>query len=243
MKRAIIIGASSGMGNEVSKLLLADGWHIGIAARRTEALQELKSLMPKQVVTATIDVMTSDAPRHMEKLIDENGGMDLFFLASGIGKQNPKLESDIELRTVATNGMGFTRMVDAAFNWFATHGGKGHIAVISSIAGVKGLGMAPSYSATKAFQNTYIEALQQLAKMRNLDISFTDIRPGFVKTDLLNDGKNYPLLMKKDDVSLQIIKAIYHKKNVKIIDWRYRILVFFWRLIPRWLWVRLPIKN
>lgn len=108
MKRAIIIGASSGLGNEVSKLLLEDGWHIGIAARRTEALQELKSLMPKQVVTATIDVMTSDAPRRMEKLIDENGGMDLFFLASGIGKQNAKLESDIELRTVATNGMGFT---------------------------------------------------------------------------------------------------------------------------------------
>ena len=139
--------------------------------------------------------------------------------------------------------MGFTRMVDTAFNWFASHGGKGQIAVISSIAGVKGLGMAPSYSATKAFQNTYIEALQQLAHMRHLDISFTDIRPGFVKTDLLNDGKNYPLLMSKEIVSRQIFKAIKQQRSVKIIDWRYRILVFFWRLIPRWLWVRLPIKN
>ena len=134
-------------------------------------------------------------------------------------------------------------MVDTAFNWLANHGGKGHIAVISSIAGVKGLGMAPSYSATKAFQNKYIEALQQLAHMRHLDITFTDIRPGFVKTDLLNDGKNYPLLMNKEYVSRQIFKAIKQQRNVKIIDWRYRILVFFWRLIPRWLWVRLPIKN
>ena len=200
MKRAIIIGASSGMGKEVSKLLLADGWQIGIAARRTEALEALKAMQPDAVTTATIDVMADDAPQRLEQLITDNGGMDLFFLASGIGKQNPNLDSEIELRTVATNGMGFTRMVDTAFNWFANHGGKGHIAVISSIAGVKGLGMAPSYSATKAFQNKYIEALQQLAHMRKLDITFTDIRPGFVKTDLLNDGKSYPLLMNKEYV-------------------------------------------
>ena len=243
MKRAIIIGASSGMGKEVSQLLLADGWHIGIAARRKEALEELRTKKPDAVVTATIDVMSEDAPQRLEQLIADNGGMDLFFLASGIGKQNPHLDQEIELRTVATNGMGFTRMVDTAFNWFASHGGKGQIAVISSIAGVKGLGAAPSYSATKAFQNTYIEALQQLAHMRHLDISFTDIRPGFVKTDLLNDGKNYPLLMSKEKVSQQIFKAIKQQRSVKIIDWRYRILVFFWRLIPRWLWVRLPIRN
>lgn len=243
MKKAIIIGASSGMGKEVSKLLLADGWQIGIGARRTDALEELKQIKPEAVVTAAIDVMAEDAPQRLEQLIADNGGMDLFFLASGIGKQNPNLDSEIELRTVATNGMGFTRMVDTAFNWFAANGSKGQIAVISSIAGVKGLGMAPSYSATKAFQNTYIEALNQLAHMRYLDISFTDIRSGFVKTDLLNDGKNYPLLMDKTKVAKKIINAIYHKRSVQIIDWRYRILVFFWRLIPRWLWVRLAIRN
>lgn len=243
MKKAIIIGASSGMGKEVSKLLLADGWQIGIGARRTDALEEIKQMKPEAVVTAAIDVMSEDATQRLEQLIADNGGMDLFFLASGIGKQNPNLDSEIELRTVATNGMGFTRMVDTAFNWFAANGSKGQIAVISSIAGVKGLGMAPSYSATKAFQNTYIEALSQLAHMRHLDISFTDIRPGFVKTDLLNDGKNYPLLMDKTKVAKKIINAIYHKRSVQIIDWRYRILVFFWRLIPRWLWVRLSIKN
>ena len=243
MKKAIIIGASSGMGKEVSKLLLTDGWQIGIGARRMDALDELKQQKPESVVTAAIDVMAEDAARHLEQLIADNGGMDLFFLASGIGKQNPNLDSEIELRTVATNGMGFTRMVDTAFNWFAAHGGKGQIAVISSIAGVKGLGMAPSYSATKAFQNTYIEALSQLANMRHLDICFTDIRPGFVKTDLLNDGKNYPLLMDKTKVAKKIVSAIYNKRSVQIIDWRYRILVFFWQLIPRCIWMKLPIKN
>ena len=243
MKKVIIIGASSGMGMEVSKLFLEQGCRLGIAARREDRLQAIKQLAPDRVEVMTIDVNDESATYRLRELIDRLGGMDLFFYSSGIGKQNPHLDQEIELRTVATNGMGFTRMVDTAFNWFASHGGKGQIAVISSIAGVKGLGMAPSYSATKAFQNTYIEALQQLAHMRHLDICFTDIRPGFVKTDLLNDGKNYPLLMSKEKVSRQIFKAIKQQRSVKIIDWRYRILVFFWRLIPRWLWVRLPIKN
>ena len=103
MKRAIIIGASSGMGKEVSKLLLNDGWQIGVGARRTEQLEELKTIKPEAVTTASIDVMAEDAPQRLEQLIADNGGMDLFFLASGIGKQNPNLDSEIELRTVATN--------------------------------------------------------------------------------------------------------------------------------------------
>ena len=85
-------------------------------------------------------------------------------------------------------------MVDTAFIYFRKSGG-GHLAVISSIAGTKGLGVAPAYSATKRFQNTYIDALEQLSYLQKLNIRFTDIRPGFVATDLLNDGKHYPLLM------------------------------------------------
>lgn len=132
-------------------------------------------------------------------------------------------------------------MVTAAFHYFKQKG-YGHIAVISSIAGTKGLGVAPAYSATKCFQNTYIEALAQLARMQHLDIHFTDIRPGFVNTDLLKGGK-YPMLMQADRVAQAIVKAIKRKKRIAVIDGRYRILVFFWRMLPRWLWERLPITN
>ena len=100
------------------------------------------------------------------------------------GYQNRNLEPEIELNTARTNVEGFIRMVTAAFDYFKKTK-KGHIAVISSIAGTKGLGVAPAYSATKRFQNTYIDALAQLARMQHLNIRFTDIRPGFVATDLL----------------------------------------------------------
>ena len=96
--------------------------------------------------------------RHLHNLIKKLGGIDLFFLSSGVGHQNRDLQPDIELNTARTNVEGFTRMVTAAFNYFKEKG-SGHIAVISSIAGTKGLGVAPAYSATKRFQNTYILSL------------------------------------------------------------------------------------
>ena len=103
--------------------------------------------------------------------------------------------------------------------------------------------MSTAYSATKRFQNTYIDALEQLAHLQKLNIHFTDIRPGFVATDLLNDGKHYPMLMKTDQVGRDIVRALHRKQRVAIIDGRYRILVFFWRMIPRWIWKRLPVKT
>ena len=241
MKRAIIIGATSGIGQEVAHLFVQQGWYIGIAGRRENALQNMQQAYPGQIEIQCLDVTKEDALLHLNELISRLGGMDLFFLSSGVGYQNRNLEPEIELHTARTNVEGFTRMITAAFDYFKKTDG-GHIAVISSIAGTKGLGVAPAYSATKRFQNTYIDALAQLSRMQHLNIRFTDIRPGFVATDLLRNGK-YPMLMNADKVARHIVRALKRRKRVAIIDRRYRLLVFFWRMIPRWLWERLPIKN
>ena len=238
--RVVIIGASSGMGLEVAKLFIARGYQVGVAARREDRLQTLKQEAPDRVVTATIDVTTDDAPERLRDLIGQLGGMDLFFYSSGIGKQNRTLTPDIELATVDTNGLGFTRMIGEAYRYFAERG-EGHIAAITSIAGTKGLGPAPSYSATKAFQNVYLQALEQQANARGLKIRFTDIRPGFVNTDLLNDNFRYPMMLSPEKVSRQIVKAIDNKRHVMVIDWRYAILTALWRRLPRPLWRLLKI--
>ena len=241
MKKVIIIGATSGIGEEIAKIYIAQGWQVGIAGRREEALTVLAATAPAQVKTQVIDVTSADAPEQLKSLIEKLGGMDLFLLSSGIGSQNVKLEPEIELNTARTNVEGFIRMVTTAYRFFKEQG-SGHLAVISSVAGTKGLGSAPAYSATKRFQNTYIDALAQLARMERLSIQFTDIRPGFVATALLKNRK-YPLLMRSDSTAQHIVKALTNKKRVAIIDTRYAILVFFWQLIPRWLWERLPIRN
>lgn len=236
-KKAIIVGASSGIGMEVAKVLLSDGWHLGIAARREDKLLELKSMAPERIKVMAIDVTQSDAGERLLSLIDELGGMDLYFHASGIGRQNRNLEADIELRTMGTNAVGFTRMIGTAYRYFAQRG-EGHIAAITSIAGTKGLGPAPAYSATKALQATYLQALEQQSRQSGLRIRFTDIRPGFVDTALLNGDFKYPMLLQPAAVARDIVGSIYKRRHVRIIDLRYRILTFFWRLIPNWLWRR-----
>ncbi len=235
MKKAIIIGASSGMGHEVARLLIADGWTVGVGARRTERLKDLNA-----ACIAEIDVTSEDADKKLRAMIEEMGGIDLYFHVAGIGKQNRTLEADIELNTVKTNGLGFARMIGEAYRYF-TEQGKGHIACISSIAGTKGLGPAPSYSATKALQNTYMQALEQQAHARNLDIHFTDIRPGFVDTDLLAGDIKYPMMLKTESVAKDIVKAIKKQKHVVVIDWKWRITTFNWHLIPNWIWRRMKL--
>ena len=269
-KKAIVMGATSGIGMEVASLLAQRGWQVGIAGRRIERLEEVKrntnllisesSKASKGEITCyqQIDVTSPEAPSLLLKLIEKLGGMDLYFHSSGIGWQNNSLDIEKEMKTVETNGLGFVRMVDTAFNWFAQQNqgqepGQGQrqgkdrscetyrIACITSIAGTKGLGAAPAYSATKRFQNHYLECLTQQTHMRHLPIAITDIRPGFVKTNLIA-GSNYPLQLTPQEVAQQIVNAIERGKAVKTIDWKYSILVSLWRLIPRWIWTRLTIK-
>lgn len=240
-KKAIVMGATSGIGMEVAKLLASKGWQVGIAGRRIERLLEIEDATEGIVCHKQIDVNDENAASLLHELIEELGGMDLYFHSSGIGWQNTTLDEEKELKTVMTNGVGFTRMVDAAYNWFAKQEkGSYRIACITSIAGTKGLGAAPAYSATKRFQNHYLECLSQQARMRHLPIRITDIRPGFVKTDLIA-GSSYPLQLSAKDVARDIVKAIEQGKEIKVIDWRYHILVSLWRLIPRCVWTRLHI--
>lgn len=234
-KRAIVIGASSGIGREVAKLLIQEGWTLGVAARRVEMLQDIGNVEVEQ-----IDVTTEDAPARLRSLIEKFGGMDLFFYASGIGKQNRELQQDIEIATMQTNALGFTRMIGEAYRYFAEQG-AGHIAAITSIAGTKGLGPAPAYSATKAMQNVYLQALEQQAHARGLRIHFTDIRPGFVDTALLSGDFHYPMMLKPQKVACEIIRAINAHEHVRVIDWKYRLLTAVWRTIPIFLWRRIKL--
>ena len=256
-KRAIVMGATSGIGQEVARLLAANGYEVGIAGRREERLVQMAQATPGIVTHRQIDVTKEDAPTELQKLIEELGGMDLYVHSSGIGWENVALDADKELKTVETNGVGFVRMVSAAYNWFAEQRAdeakqraegdeqragdkerKARIACITSIARTRGLGAAPAYSATKRMQAHYLECLSQQARMRHLNIGITDIRPGFVATDLIA-GSHFPLQLKAEDVARTIVRAIERGSEVVTIDWRYRLLVAAWQLIPRWLWVRL----
>lgn len=242
MKRVVIVGATSGIGYESAKIFLQQGYVVGLAGRRTDNLKPLIEEYPQTTYSKQIDITSPEAPQQLKELIEEMGGMDIYLHVSGIGYQNISLDQQIEIDTVKTNCLGLTQMTTTAYQHLSQNGG-GQIAVVSSIAGTKGLGIAPSYSATKRYQSHYLQCLTQLSRMRNDNISFTDIRPGFVDTPLLRKA-NYPMKMKADYVAKKLYKAVLRKKRVAIIDWKFALIVFLWRLIPTFLWERLKIvKN
>lgn len=233
-KRIVVVGATSGIGLDVARLFISRGWFVGVAGRNTQMLDALKQENPSQVYTAVIDITHSDAPERLSHLIEEMSGMDVYFHSSGIGYNNPQLDETKELDTLRTNGEGFTRMIGAAYRYFRLRK-KGQIVAISSVAATRGMGSAPAYSATKRFQMHYLQSIRQLATTDSLHLTVTEIRPGFVDTPLLRDGK-YPMLMESKIVAQAIVKAVIRRKRLLTFDWRYRLLVAFWRMIPVRIW-------
>lgn len=242
MQRCVlIVGASSGIGYELARMYIQAGWLVGVMARRLEPLKSLQALAPERVHSAYIDVCHEDAPKLLAEFIKELGGIELYIHSSGIGYKNPNLRPDWEVDTAEVNALGFTRLMAEVYAYFATRG-RGHIVGISSVAATRGLGPAPAYSASKAYQAYYLQALRQRARAHGLSqIYVTDVRPGFVDTPLLRGQRN-PMTMPLSYACQRIYRAIDRRQSLAVIDWRFKLLVSLWRLLPRPLWERIPLR-
>lgn len=244
MKRIIIIGASSGMGMRIAADFAKAGWQVGIAARNEQRLKAVRDLYPDRITYSVIDVTANDAVKKFEDLIEQINGMDILLYAAGTGWYNPGLNLGKDEATIGVNVLGFTRIVNAAYRYFKTtaNTSKGRIAAITSIGGVKGLGVSAAYSASKRYQWTYLQALDQLAHSQHVNVSITDIRPGFVDTPLLAGNHGYPMLMSIDYVAPKIEKAILQRRRVAVIDSRWRIVSGLWAAIPNCIWPHLEVN-
>lgn len=247
MRKIVIIGATSGIGLRVAEDFARMGWAVGAAGRNTEALKALEEKFPDNVVTERIDVTEPGAVKRFFELIGKNAGMDVMLFCSGVGYENEALDLGREMRTVQVDVVGFTRIVSAAFRYFrdldradGTKGGQ--IAAITSVASTRGIAQMASYSASKRFQRTYLEALEQLSRRQDTGIDFTEIRPGWTRTPLLNPERIYPLTLNPEYVAAMTEAAILKRKRVATIDWRWKAICAVWQLIPRSLWVNAKIE-
>lgn len=244
MKKIVIVGASSGLGERIATDFARAGWRVGIAARRVDKLEQIKSLYPSNIAVSEIDVTAPDAMKKFYGLIELIDGMDILLFAAGTGFYDPELD-DIRLEnTLDTNVTGFARITAAAYKYFKATANRyaGQIAAITSIAGTKGIGVAAAYSASKKFQQTFLNALEQLAYQQQVNVKFTDIRPGFIRTPLLDEKKDYPMIMSVDQAAPLIEKAILHKKRVAVIDSKWAIVNGIWRLVPQCVWRHISLK-
>jgi len=232
MKKAIIIGATSGIGKELAKLLTENGYLVGITGRRTELLTEIQKENPKLYRIRDFDITEIEKiETKLNELTEEIGGIDLLILSSGIGDINAELNFEIEKRTIETNVLGFTCVSDWAFNYFEKQK-SGHLVAISSIGGLRGSRQAPAYNATKAYQINYLEGLRQKAKKLNTSIFVTDIRPGLVDTEMAK-GEGLFWVMPVEKAVRQIFQAIIDKKKVAYVTRRWGLIATILKQIPR----------
>lgn len=241
MKRIVIMGASSGIGYACAEALAKRGVKVGVAARHVRSLEELKKKYPEQVEYADIDVTKPSAVVKLEALIEKLGGMDIYFHVAGIGYENTSLDPEAEVAVFNTNTLGFVRCICAAYRYFRNNHIRGQIAAVTSVAGTNGIARLSAYSASKAADQKWLVALEQLSNNSDAGITFTDIRPGWVETPLLTPGNKYPMTMSLEYAVPLILKAIVRKKRVAVIDWRWNIVVGLWRMIPNALYTRLNI--
>jgi short-subunit dehydrogenase len=236
--KAIVVGATSGIGWGVAELLVSKGYVVGITGRRDELLSEIRDSSPDSYIISCFDINeTENVAGKLDELVKALGGLDIFVLSSGTGKRNKDLELEPELMTVKTNVAGFTSAVNWAYSYFEKSGG-GKLAAITSIAGIRGIGLSPSYSASKSYQMCYLEALRQKAKTSGGLIKVTDIRPGFVDTEMGNgDGVFWVASVYK--ASKQILRAIERNRGVVYITKRWRIIALLLRFIPASVYERL----
>ena len=238
MKRAIIIGATSGIGKELALLLIKKNYLVGITGRRKELLDKLHQQSLGNFIVSNFDIsQTSSIGGELNSLVEQLGGLDLLILCSGYGDLNPKLNTDIELETVNTNVNGFTTIACWAHNYFITQD-YGHFAAISSIAGLRGGRLAPAYNASKAFQINYLEALRQNLNKKFKKIYITDIRPGFVETAMAKGDKKF-WVATPQKAAQQILSAIHKKKKVVYVTKRWELIAILLKIIPRSIYEKL----
>ncbi len=233
MKKAIIVGATSGIGKELAKILINKNYKVGITGRRMQLLEEIKATKPENYITRYFDCTTDRNSDELSELADELGGLDLFIMSSGTGEENSELNFLKDENIINLNVNAFTEVMNWSFNYFRDQG-RGHIVAISSVAGLRGSKYAPSYFASKAYQINYLESLRKMAKK---PIYITDIRPGYVDTAMAL-GDNLFWVSSKEKAAKQIYGYIKRKKDVGYVSKRWQLIAFALKIVPSWIYKR-----
>ena len=235
-KKAIIVGASSGIGWALAYVLAAEGYTVGLCARRLARLSQLQSDLGQTSFISLKDITSKDAFDDFEDFLKSQGSVDLVVISAGTGHINPGLEWKLEKETVDVNVKGFTAVADASMRFFLKQG-YGHLVGISSVALFRGNAETPAYNASKAYVSNYLEGLRMIAAKRNLPVHVTDIRPGFVLTDMAK-GQQIFWAATPEKAAMQMYDSIRKRKKVAYITRRWRLVSWALRILPEFIYRR-----
>jgi len=235
-KKAIIVGADSGLGSELAKILSDENYILGLMARKLDKLKELDRDLPSKTLLRAIDITRDEAVDVFEYFMKEMEDIDLIVVNTVRGAETDDLDWYVQQKVIKNNVLGAAAVINSAYNYFQYRGG-GQIVAISSITAIRGSRSAPAYAASKAFITQFMAGLRhKAAKEKVQGLVLTTVIPGYIQTPLVENQKPSFLVTMADRAAEEILHAIEKKKSVVYISTKWSIVGFFLKLIPEWLY-------
>jgi decaprenylphospho-beta-D-erythro-pentofuranosid-2-ulose 2-reductase len=243
-KRAIVVGASSGIGLALAEELARRGAQVALVARRAEALERaVQAIGPERAHAYVHDVTDRDAvPALFQQIAHDLGGLDVIIYAAGIMPHAALAGYDTAqgAEVIATNLLGaFAWLNEAAARFARTR--QGTIIGISSVAGDRGRRGNPAYAASKAGLTTYLEALRNRLAVKGVTV--VTIKPGYVATPLLASEKipRFLPVIPPERAAREILDAASRGQAVAYVPAVWGPIMWLVRAIPSRLFRRLSV--
>ena len=211
-----ITGASSGIGEASARKFAKEGWKVIISARRVELLEKLS--IDENIFSYPLDVTDSvKAKEVFKKIIEDHGQVDLCIFSSGTYERKSEKELDVQniRHVIEVNFLGVINCVSAVEKYYKDKN-NGHIAIVSSPVGYRGLPKSSGYTPSKAALNNFTQGIYFDFKKFNVKVSL--ITPGFIKTALTDKNEfKMPFLKSTEYAAEEIYNGLVKKNSFEII--------------------------
>ncbi len=241
-KTAWITGASTGIGRELAIQLASAGVTVAVSARSAEKLDELAGAHAN-IQAFPLDVtVRADIQAVYRRIVEANGRIDLAVLNAGVWHPMPATEFDAGrvAQSMNVNYLGIVNALEPLIPAMIA-GGRGHLALVASIAGYRGLPKAAAYAPSKAAVIALAEVLRLELQRHGIVVSL--VNPGFVETPMtsVNDFP-MPYIIKPNDAATRILRGLAGGKFEIAFPWQLVAMLKLLRLMPNALYLRIASR-
>ena len=244
MKKIWITGASSGIGKALALKFSKEGWQVAASARREDLLNEI-SKSNESIFSFPLDVTDSDKCKEVfNKIKEKFNEIDISVFCTGI--HDPKSEKKLNLESIKkimnVNFFGTINSVNSVYEYYREKK-SGHISIVSSVAGYRGLPAGGAYCASKAALTNYTESLYFDMKRFNVRVSV--VSPGFIKTPMTDQNDfPMPMIVSAEFAADEMFKGLTQSKAFEIhFPKKFTYIMKILKVMPNWLYLKIVKKG
>ena len=239
-----ITGGSSGIGKALAYKFANEGWQVALSARREELLNEI-SKSNDNIHSFPLDVLDVEKCKEVfNKIVTKFENIDIAVFSTGIHDPNSERKINLESirKIMETNFFGTMNSINSVYNYFKDKK-SGHISIVSSVAGYRGLPMAGAYCASKSALISYAESLY--FEMKRFNVRVSVVNPGFIKTPMTDQNPfPMPMIVSAEFAAEEMFKGLTKSNSFEIhFPKKFTFIMKILKIMPNWLYLKLIKKG